>query len=289
MNYRHGFHAGNHADVVKHVALALALARLGEKAKPMTVVDAFAGVGRYDLLLDEEPGRTNEWREGVARLWPAPTAVEPMAGAEALTPWRSALARENPDGALRRYPGSPVVALGLLRPDDKLLAVERHPEEAERLRTALGRDARARVYEEDAWTALRSFLPPTPRRGLVLIDPPFERTGELDRMGAAIEDGLARWATGVFLLWHARKDGEGVERYLRRVAAAARAAEVPALVAELTVSSQCHGLGASGVVLVNPPYGVADRLDAAGPVLAAALADPGVTTPWRFEWLSPPR
>lgn len=288
LNYRHGFHAGNHADALKHAALALALARIAEKPKPFIVIDAFAGAGIYDLLLDDEPARTGEWRAGVGRVWGDAEPPEP-----ALAPWLDAVRAEQ--GAseaavpeLRRYPGSPRLALGFLREEDKLLAVERHPEEAARLRRALGNDPRARVYEADGWEALRSFLPPTPRRGLVIIDPPFEEAGEYDRMAAALADGLKRWATGAFLLWHAAKDRRGVERYLR--AARKALGTTPGLVAELRVAEDAAGgLGASGVVLANPPFGVAEALNAAGQALARALADPSVETPWQMRWLTPPR
>ena len=193
MNYRHGFHAGNHADALKHAALALCLARLTAKPKPMVVIDAFAGAGRYDLLLDDEPGRTNEWKAGVGALW-----GEDVARTAALRPWLDAVAAENEGDELRFYPGSPRIAQSMLRREDKFLLVERHPEEAQRLRAALGRDSRVRVYEEDGWTALRSFLPPTPRRGLVIVDPPFEEPGEFDRMAQALGEGLRRWSTGVW-------------------------------------------------------------------------------------------
>ncbi len=283
MNYRHGFHAGNHADALKHAALALILAKLVAKPKPMAVIDAFGGAGRYDLLLDDEPGRTNEWREGIERVWANRASAGP-----ALQPWLEAVAVENPDGELRFYPGSPAIVQSMLRRDDKLLVVEKHPEEAERLRESLGPDSCIRVYEQDAWEALRSFLPPTPRRGLVIVDPPFEQPGEYDRMVRALSDGLKRWANGVFLFWHAAKDRREVARYLREVRIAV--GETPCLAAELAVArDDAPGLGASGIVLVNPPYGVPEALDQAGNTLAALLSGPGVAQPWRMDWLTPPK
>lgn len=283
MNYRHGFHAGNHADALKHAALALVLARLMNKPKPLAVIDAFGGAGRYDLLLDDEPGRTDEWRGGIGRIWENRADADP-----ALRPWLDAVARENDGDNLRFYPGSPAIVQTFLRPDDKLLVVEKNPEEAERLRDALGPDRLIRIYEEDGWQALRSFLPPTPRRGLVIVDPPFEEQGEYDRMVSALDDGLKRWATGVYLFWHAAKDRRGVERYLRGVRRVV--GETPCLAAELAVAPEtAPGLSASGIVLVNPPFGVAEQIDAAGKALARALADPSVDGPWRFDWITPPR
>lgn len=283
MNYRHGFHAGNHADALKHAALALCLARLGMKPKPMVVIDAFAGAGRYDLLLDDEPGRTGEWRAGVGALWAEDAASDP-----ALRPWLDAVEAENENGELRFYPGSPRIAQTMLRPQDKLLVVERHPEEARRLRETLGRDSRLRIYEEDGWAALRSFLPPTPRRGIVIVDPPFELAGEFDRMAAALHDGLRRWSTGVFLFWHAAKDRRATAAYLR--AAREAVGETPCLAAELAVApDDAPGLGASGIVIANPPYGVAEAIEQAGQALASTLSAPGVAQPWRLDWLTPPK
>lgn len=284
MNYRHAFHAGNHADVVKHALLSTALSLLTAKPKPLTFIDAFSGAGRYDLALDDRAERTGEWRRGVGLL----AAGAPIA---ALAPYLDVVRAENDggskDGALRFYPGSPRLAQRMIRPDDKLLAVERHPEEAESLRRILAGDRRARVYEEDGWAALASFLPPTPRRGLVLIDPPFEAPDEFARMLKAIRDGLRRWATGVFMLWHPVKDLAAVAAYERGAREAAGA--TPALLCELLVRRrESGGLVGSGVLILNPPYGLAERADAFGPALAERLGEDGGGS-WRAEWLTPPR
>lgn len=283
MNYRHAFHAGNHADVLKHALLVLCLARLLKKPKPIVAIDAFAGGGLVDLALDDRPARTDEWRGGVGRLWPDGA----LAGAPApLQLYEQALRKRNPQGALRFLPGSPLLSLDLLRPEDKLLAVERHPEEAETLRRRLGEDKRARIYEEDGWLALRSFLPPTPRRGLVLIDPPFERPGEYDRLAEALRDGLRRWATGVFLLWHPVKDLAEAAAYEKALADAA--GETPLLLAELRVAAPgSPGLIGSGLAVANPPYGLEEDAAALGPILAERLA--GAGGGWRLEWLTSPR
>ncbi|MEL6980346.1 MAG: 23S rRNA (adenine(2030)-N(6))-methyltransferase RlmJ, partial [Pseudomonadota bacterium] len=313
MNYRHAYHAGNHADVLKHVALTLILNRLRAKAKPFVAVDAFAGPGLTDLMLDDRAARTGEWRGGVGRLWselsglvphpasaaagsdsasgaPARREGEDAASAtektrEALGPYLQAFRHRNEAGALRYAPGSPLLMLDALRPGDKLLAVEKHPEDAAALRRVLSADRRARVYEEDGWKALRSFLPPTPRRGAVLIDPPFEEPGDFERLAEALSDGVRRWATGVFALWHPVKDRRRVAAYERALARAAGAA--PLLLCELCVrADEEGGLLGSGVAVANPPYGLEAQMAVAGPALAARLAAP-TAAGWRLSWLTP--
>lgn len=291
MNYRHAFHAGNHADVLKHAFLSLILARLRSKEKPFVAIDAFAGAGLTDLALDDRALRTGEWRSGIGRIWPEPAGSDPApsdaAASAALAPYRAAIARRNPSGALRFAPGSPLLMRDALRDDDKLLVVEAHPEEAAALRRALGGDRRARVYEQDGWAALRSFLPPTPRRGVALIDPPFEAPGEFERLAGALRDGLRRWATGVFALWHPVKDRAVVAAY--EAALSAEAGGTPLLMCELSVTpDSAGGLLGSGLAIANPPHGLAEQATALGPALARRLSAPGARG-FRSEWLVSPR
>lgn len=275
MNYRHAFHAGNHADALKHAAFIACLDRLLAKPKPLVVVDAFAGAGRTDLALDPRPERTGEWRGGVGRIM--------QSEAPALAAYRAAVRADNRGDDLRSYPGSPAIARARLRPDDKLLCVERHPEEAEALRATLAGDRRARVYEEDGWAALRSFLPPTPRRGLVLIDPPFERPGEDQRLFDALADGLRRWAGGVFALWRPIKAGEDRNRTAGALCAAA--GDAPLLTLELRVApDDAPGLVGSMMAIANPPFEVERALEEIARALADALAAPGAAG-GRLDWL----
>ncbi len=282
MNYRHAFHAGNHADMLKHALFDAAIRRLARKAKPMVVIDLFAGAGLYDVRLDERAERTGEWRGGVGRLWAARAeeADGPLGSyLERLRLW-------NDRDAFRFHPGSPLLALAGLRADDKLLAVEKHPEECAALAARLGGDRRARAFETDGWTALRSFLPPTPRRGLAIIDPPFEAPGELDRLAAALEDGLRRWASGVFVLWRPIKEGVDREAWASRLIAVSGAA--PLLEASLLVApAGGAGLVGSGVTVANPPYGFAEEAAAIGERLAALLAAEGAEG-FRMRWLREP-
>ncbi|MCI4664339.1 MAG: 23S rRNA (adenine(2030)-N(6))-methyltransferase RlmJ [Neomegalonema sp.] len=271
MNYRHAFHAGNHADLLKHALFDAALGQLTQKAKPLVVVDAFAGSGLYDLRLDERADRTGEWRGGVARLWEH--RIDELAGP--LGPFLQRLQSWNPiDAEFRWYPGSPLLALAGMRRDDKLLAVEKHPEEHERLAQRLAEDPRGRVYQEDGWTALTSFLPPTPRRGIVLIDPPFEVPNEFERLTKALASGLRRWATGVFALWYPIKAGFDLGAWEASLTNAV--GEAPLLNMALNVAPSGEaGLVGSGLAVANPPFGFDQDAAAIGAHLETLLAQPG--------------
>ena len=184
MNYRHAYHAGNFADVLKHVVLMRCLVHLRRKDAPFRIIDTHAGAGRTPL--DQAAAMaTGEWRQGIARLFgpDAPPLLPEVA--ELLAPYLDALRAENPDGTLKVYPGSPVLARAMLRAGDALIANELHPEDAATLRALFGKDKACKVLADDGYRALKAALPPKERRGLVLIDPPFEEPGELVRIAAA--------------------------------------------------------------------------------------------------------
>src|SRR5262245_31238311 len=182
MNYRHAFHAGNFADVVKHAVLARILVHLGEKAAAFRVIDTHAGAGLYDLA-SEAARRTGEWRDGIGRLIDAGLPADIGA---LLTPYLAAVRAANPGRGLRRYPGSPRIALDLMRPQDRLTACELEPGAATALAANLRRDARARAVKIDGWMALNAYVPPKERRGVVLIDPPYEDKQEFARLADAL-------------------------------------------------------------------------------------------------------
>ena len=263
MNYRHGFHAGNHADALKHAALALVLQALAVKEKPFEALDTHAGRGLYDLE-SAEAARSPEWRGGGGRI------IEDAAAPPALGPWLDAVRAANPFGGLRWYPGSPLLIAGALRPGDTAKFCELHPEERAALEAALPPRNAIKVFDRDGYQAVRAFLPPTARRGLTLIDPPFEQPGEYDRLAEALADGLKRFATGVFMLWRPVKDADG---YRALLAALEVLGARKTLVAELRVRAAEPGrLTGSGLVLVNPPFGLYERLTEALPYLSARLA-----------------
>src|SRR6201995_5302782 len=182
MNYRHAFHAGNIADVLKHVVLARILVHLGEKAAAFRVIDTHAGAGRYDLT-STQAERTGEWRDGIGRLWAAEFADD-IRGL--LAPYLAAVAAANGAGALRYYPGSPLIALSLMRPQDRLVACELEPRAAAVLAASLSRDRRARAGPIDGWVALIAYVPPQERRGVVLTAPPYEAKDEFARLADAL-------------------------------------------------------------------------------------------------------
>ncbi|MDX2204402.1 MAG: 23S rRNA (adenine(2030)-N(6))-methyltransferase RlmJ [Hyphomicrobiaceae bacterium] len=271
MNYRHAFHAGNFADVLKHAVLARVIDYMKRKQAPFRVVDTHAGIGRYDLR-SLEAGKTGEWQLGIGRLM-GPGRVEISGPAHALlAPYLDAVSAENGGGPLQLYPGSPRLALRLMRACDRLVANELHPEDAAALKALLARERRARVTTLDAWVALRAFLPPKERRGIVLIDPPFEAPGELERIAAGLADGLARFATGTFMAWYPIKDFKEVERWQRTLAALAtdKLISVDLLLRKPADKDRLNGCG---LVILNAPYTLKDELAVLLPELVRVLSD----------------
>ena len=199
MNYRHAFHAGNHADVFKHAILLRLAALLARKETPFVYLDSHSGVGRYDLAGDQA-SRTDEWREGIGRLWTLESAPAAFVG------YREAVAALNPDGALRYYPGSPELMRQALRPQDRLLLNELHPEDGRLLKENMARDRRVAVHQKDGWLLPRALLPVPERRALLLIDPPFEKADELERCVKAIAEAIGRLRQTVLMLWYPIKE-----------------------------------------------------------------------------------
>lgn len=289
MNYRHAFHAGNFADVVKHVAVALCLDRLNQKAAPYRYIDTHAGIGVYDLE-GEEAERSPEWKDGVGRVWGAVgDAPDPVRAA--LAPWLGVVQEMNSMG-LRHYPGSPFIASRMARSDDALRLCELHEPSAALLREAMGRDLRVKIEQRDGFDALPAYLPPPERRGLVLVDPPFEvaagaRKADFDWMLKAARAGVKRWPQGVYVFWRPLKDFDQVSAFDGELASMlieeAGVAPEKVLVADLWVRTVGEGkLGGAGVVIANAPFGVAEHLYAALPWLCERLAQ-GEGAGWRVE------
>ena len=221
MNYRHAFHAGGFADVIKHIVLVRMLAYLQEKPAAFRVIDTHAGAGVYDLT-SEEARRGGEWLTGIARIMQARFSekTEPL-----LKPYLDIVRAFNPQRDLVAYPGSPLIARALLRPQDRLTACEVEPKARKRLIEALRRDTQARVVDLDGWTALPAFVPPNERRGLVLIDPSFEQKDEFERLAEGFTEAFAKWPTGSYLLWYpvkSRRATDGLARHVAEVAGAGK-------------------------------------------------------------------
>ena len=279
MNYRHVYHAGNFADVVKHAVLALVIEHLKLKPAPFRVIDTHAGIGLYNLS-SEPAQKTGEWREGIGRVMEA-DLVPPVA--DLLAPYLGVVRQLNADGPLLRYPGSPLIARALMRNVDRLIVNELHPEDQQELKALFARDRQVKVMELDAWTAVKALLPPPERRGVVLIDPAFEEAGELDRLIAALSEAAKRFAGGTYLLWYPIKELTPVAAFRRKVAALA----LPkALAIELMIrgSEDETRLNGAGLIAVNAPFTLAINLQILLPELARVLAQ-GKGAGFRLEEL----
>jgi 23S rRNA (adenine2030-N6)-methyltransferase len=275
MNYRHAFHAGGFADVIKHIVLVRILTHLQEKPAAFRVIDSHAGAGVYDLTA-EEARRGGEWLTGIARIMQArfSEAVLPL-----VAPYLDIVRAFNPQRDLVAYPGSPLIARALLRPQDRLVACEVEPKARKRLIDALRRDTQGRVVDLDGWVALPAFVPPKERRGLVLIDPSFEQKDEFERLADGFAQAYAKWPTGSYLLWYPVKSRRATDSLARHVAAAVAAASVPGtcLRLEFSVAPQQAGsaLTSAGLLVVNPPWRLAAELKAILPELEKPLGQGG--------------
>ncbi len=266
MNYRHAFHAGNFADVLKHAVLARILVHLGRKEAPYRVIDTHSGIGLYDLAGDEAE-RTGEWRGGIARLLAADL---PADARELLAPYLDAITAVRGLYGPSAYPGSPVIAQHLARADDRLVFIEKHPKDVGSLGEAIGRDKRAKVIELDGWTALNAYVPPKERRGVVLIDPPYEEKNEFPRLVQSFVKAWRKWPTGVYALWYPLKNPSDTRAFMR----ALEDAGIPKMLRiEIAVRTEVEGgpLAGSGLIVVNPPWMLQEEMRRLLPVLCGVL------------------
>jgi 23S rRNA (adenine2030-N6)-methyltransferase len=275
MNYRHAFHAGGFADVIKHIVLVRMLSYLQDKQAPFRVIDTHAGAGLYDLTSDEAR-RSGEWLTGIARVMQARFSETTL---PLVKPYLDIVRAFNPQAELMAYPGSPLIARALLRPQDRLTACEVEPKARKRLIEALRRDTQARVVDLDGWMALPAFVPPKERRGLILIDPPYEQKDEFERLAEGFTEAFAKWPTGSYLLWYPVKSRRVTDNLARHVAdvAGAGASAAKCLRLEFSVAPQAAepGLTSAGLLIVNPPWTLAGELKAILPELEKPLGRGG--------------
>jgi 23S rRNA (adenine2030-N6)-methyltransferase len=276
MNYRHAFHAGNFADVIKHIVLVRILLYLQEKNAAFRVIDTHAGAGRYDLT-GEEAERSGEWLTGIARILQARFSENTL---PLIKPYLDIVRAFNPQGGqLKVYPGSPLIARALLRPQDRLTACELEAKAHKALIEALRRDTQARVVDLDGWTALPAFVPPKERRGLVLIDPPYEQKDEFERLAAGFSEAFAKWPTGSYLLWYPAKSRRATDELAQQVAQTVGQARPPGKCLRVEFSVAPHtagtGLTSAGLLVVNPPWTLAAELKAILPELEKPLGQGG--------------
>ena len=263
--YRHAFHAGNHADVLKHVVQVQLMRHMALKDKGYRVVDTHAGAGQY-ALDSAQARKKGEYLQGVARLWDTP---QPMPAAVA--DYLQQLRHFNPDGTLKLYPGSPMLAHLLLRPQDQLRLFELHPAEHPALQALLGGARGIELRHADGFAALKSQLPPPTRRALVLIDPSYEGHADYGRVLDAVGDGLRRFAQGVVMVWYPVVAKPGAAAMVQGLKALAPRGWLHARLVVQQPDALGFGLAGSGVVVINPPHTLHGQLQQALPWLAQAL------------------
>lgn len=288
MNYRHAFHAGNFADVVKHIVLVRILLHLQDKPAAFRVIDTHAGAGVYDLTGDAAE-RSGEWRLGIARLLQARLTPETQA---LVAPYLDIVRSFSPSRDPVAYPGSPLIARAMLRPQDRLTACEIELSTRKYLIASLRRDTQARIVDLDGWTALPAFVPPRERRGLVLIDAPFEDRKEFDRLAQGFGAAFAKWPRGIYLMWYPAKSRRATDDLAREIAAvAATHGEADkCLRIEFSVAPQSADgpLTSAGLLVVNPPWTLAAEVKAILAELVRPLGQGGAGR-YRVEIAREPR
>jgi 23S rRNA (adenine2030-N6)-methyltransferase len=269
MNYRHAYHAGNFADVFKHIVLVMVLDYLRQKDKPFFALDTHAGIGLYDLE-SVEAQKTKEAEAGIGRLWEL-AKMPPE-----VKQYLEIVRRGNVRGGKkpRWYPGSPAIIHEMLRRNDRFTAGELHPDDYKTLRKKIGHDRRIRVENEDGYGLIKALLPPPERRGLVLVDPPFEVTNEFDLLLRGLKEGCRRWATGIYILWYPIKDTGPVGEFHEALAASG----IPKIMAAeflIRPPAGAEKFNGCGMIIVNAPWTLRDSLATIGPWLAGLLGEKG--------------
>jgi 23S rRNA (adenine2030-N6)-methyltransferase len=277
LSYRHSFHAGNHADVLKHIVQSLILNALQQKDKPFVYHDTHSGVGRYDLT-HEWSEKTGEYKQGIARIWQqnvTPYAIES---------YLAAIKALNNGDTLRYYPGSPRVARAHLRPQDRMVLTELHPSDYPLLEQEFQRDRQVSIYKEDGFARLKASLPPKERRGLVLIDPPYELAKEYRDVVQAIAQSYKRWSTGIYAIWYPVVNRCDIDDMLDGLA---NLGIRKILQIELGVAPDTNerGMTASGMIVINPPWKLESEMQEILPFLKQAIAP--VTGHFKVEWVVP--
>jgi 23S rRNA (adenine2030-N6)-methyltransferase len=280
MNYRHVYHAGNFADVLKHAILARCLMHLKAKEAAFRVIDTHAGIGFYDLR-GEAASKTAEWQDGIGRLL---AAELPPDIAELLAPYLEVVKALKAFKGRDFYPGSPEISRQMTRAEDRMIFVEKHPQDARKLAESFNFDGRAKILELDGYTALKACVPPKERRGLVLIDPPFEERDEFQVLLQSFVSAYRKWPTGMYLLWYPVKNREETKRFLVGLSEAG----IPKILrAELRVKAlfDAGGLAGSGLIIVNPPWRLMEELNTLLPWLdRLLLQDEGHG--WNVDWIA---
>ncbi len=265
LSYRHAFHAGNHADVLKHLVMIQILEYMTQKDKPFWYIDTHAGAGAY-ALDSAEAAKNAEFASGIGRIWgrkDAPDAVKDLL---------KEVRHVNPDGKLRYYPGSPYMAWHLMREQDRLRLFEKHPTEINVLRDNF-RDAGrwAMLYAGDGFEGIKALLPPAPRRGFVLIDPSYEDKRDYSRTIETLEESLKRFATGTYAVWYPQVQRPEAQRFPEQLKKIQQSDWLHVTLAVNAPSTDGYGLHGSGMFILNPPYKLAATLRDTMPYLVDVL------------------
>jgi 23S rRNA (adenine2030-N6)-methyltransferase len=274
MNYRHEYHAGNHSEVFKHALLCALIDRLQLKQKPICVIDTHAGSGLYRLDSNEAL-RSREAENGIKLVYEKRTP--------ALQRYLEVIAHFNPEG-LSLYPGSPSIVRFMLRPEDRLIACESENAPVARLKELMEGDNRVSVHQRDGFAALSSFVPPRERRGLVFVDPSFERPDEFEAVADALNAGVRKWPTGIYAFWYPVKGRSEISRLRKRL----QLEEIPTLCTEfLAYAKNQEGLTGSGLVVFNPPWRFEKDVTSVCRALAPIFESSG--SGYSTEWWTRPR
>ncbi|MBN1241818.1 MAG: 23S rRNA (adenine(2030)-N(6))-methyltransferase RlmJ [Spirochaetales bacterium] len=266
LSYRHGFHAGNHADVIKHLVLSESLRYLVAKPSPLRYIDTHAGPGACDLGRGYS-ARTEEYRDGIGRLWEARDFPEPVRRLVDI------VRAVNPEGRLERYPGSPLVAAAVLRREDRGFLYEMHPADATELRAGLGADRRFRIGQTDGLAALKGLLPPPSRRAFVLVDPPYERDEEYDAVLEAVDDARIRFPGGCYAVWYPVLAKDEARFLPERILSLGRGARARLELLVRKPPDDGWGMYGSGFAILNPPWGLKAVLEESLSWLAKTLGN----------------
>lgn len=282
MNYRHSYHAGNFADVMKHALQWACLSYLQQKEKPFWLLDTHAGLGMYDLL-GEQASKTGEWQQGIAKVLSAANPPAQLAG------YLAAVRELNPSETLRWYPGSPYLAALQLRQQDMLTLCELHPVDAQELSENVTNDFphHGTIHVEagrNGYAALKALTPPLIKRGMVLIDPPFEQRDEFAQVVQALREGTKRWANGSYVIWYPIKDPVTVSEFQQQVADLSTVSKVYCTDMLVRTAQDPIKMNGCGMLFVNPPYGVVQHMATIMDFITPLLAqDQGAE--WQGSWL----
>lgn len=278
MNYRHGFHAGNFADVFKHIVLIALVNSFFRKETPFCYLDTHAGIGVYDLK-SENAQKSKEFENGILKLLDSSITEKNI---ESLI----SLVKKINSNDLKNYPGSPEIVKQLLRPQDRLILCELHPEEFQQLKKRYGHQKQIAVHHQDGYQALKAFLPPKEKRGLILIDPPYEDKNEFEKLIETLPQALKRFETGVYAIWYPIKNREPVNYFLREIK---KHISREMLICELSLYPDdlpTH-LNGSGMLIINPPWQLDDELNKTLPILSRLLTQNFNETPFKIAFINP--